>query len=119
MPSIGQHMPTDREKLARELLKMRKVYAPLEARDAEICQILKGDAQVSGGNFQVAVDKLGRVKVSAPHGKAVKGETWELDVAAFIATTKTTRDSLMKRGIVRKVTEYSGAYYGSVTVELF
>jgi hypothetical protein len=112
-------MPIDREKLVRELIKLRKVYAPYEGRDKEICTLLKQDAEASGGNFQVAVDKLGKVKVSAPHEKAFKGKTWELNVEAFLQATKTVRDSLIKRGLVKEVYEYSGAYYGSVTVELF
>jgi hypothetical protein len=113
-------MPVDRDKLAKELVKLRKVYAPYEGRDAEICSVLKQDAADNGGNFQVVVDKQGKVKVSAPHGKAPKGETWELDLDAWInKTTQAERARLMDKGLIKRVTEYSGAYYGAVTVELF
>jgi hypothetical protein len=60
-----------------------------------------------------------RVKVSAPHDKAPKGETWELDLEAFLAASETERKRLADKGYVKKVTQYSGAYYGGVTVELF
>jgi hypothetical protein len=112
-------MPIDREKLIRRLIKLRKIYAPYEGEDKEICASLKKDAGDNGGNFQLVIDKQGKVSVSAPHDKKFKGKTWELDVEAFISATKATRDSLLKRGLVKEVDEYSGAYYGAVTVELF
>ncbi len=112
-------MPIDREKLARRLIAIDKISAPYAGERAEICAKLKSEAEAAGGNFQVAVANMGRVKVSSPHPKAFKGKTWQLDLDAFMQATKATRDSLMKRGLVKEVDEYSGAYYGSVTVELF
>jgi hypothetical protein len=47
------------------------------------------------------------------------GTTWELDLEAWLKASASTRKSLMARGIVKEVTEYSGTYYGAVTVELF
>ena len=112
-------MPIDRDKLARRLLAIDKISAPYQGERAEICAALKKEAEEAGGNYQVLVDRQGRVKVSAPHGREPKGETWELDLQAWLKLTQKTRDSLLARGIVKKVTEYSGAYYGGVTVELF
>jgi hypothetical protein len=115
-------MPIDETKLykpVRRLITLRRIYAPYEGEDAELCALLKKEAKEAGDGYQITIDKYGRVKVSAPHDKTMKGETWELDIQAFINATQRTRDSLMRQGIVKKVTEYSGAYYGSVTVELF
>lgn len=111
-------MATELEKRVRRLLTLRKIYAPYEGEDAEICAWLKEEA-AKAGNFQETAAKLGRVKVSAPHDRRFKGKTWELDVEAFMQAAKPTRDSLLRRGLVKEVDEYSGAYYGSVTVELF
>jgi hypothetical protein len=111
-------MATELEKRVRRLLTLRRIYAPYEGEDAEICQWLKQEAARTG-NFQESIAKLGKIKVSAPHDRKFKGKTWVLDVEAFLQAAKPTRDSLLKRGLVKEVDEYSGAYYGSVTVELF
>jgi len=112
-------MPIDRDKLARRLIAIEKISAPHAGERAEICAALKKDAKDNGGNFQVAIDKHGKVIVSAPKDKKFKGKTWELDLEAFMQAPKNQRDALLKRGIVKEVDEYTGAYYGSVTVELF
>ncbi len=112
-------MAIDRDKLARRLIQIDKIAAPHAGERAEICSALKKDAQESGGNFQVTVDKQGRVKVSAPKEKSFKGKTWELDLQAFKDASEKTRHSLLERGLVKEVDEYSGAYYGAVAVELF
>lgn len=43
----------------------------------------------------------------------------ELDFQEWLKAPQRIRDSLIERGIVKKVTEYTGPYYGAVTVELF
>lgn len=111
-------MPTELETRVRRLLTIRRIYLPYEGEDKEICAYLKELAR-ERGNFQETIQRLGRVKIAAPHDKKFKSKTWELDVEAFLQASATTRKSLLGRGLVKEVKEYSGAFYGSVTVELF
>jgi hypothetical protein len=80
---------------------------------------LKRDAADHGENFQLVVDKLGRIKVSAPKDKVCKGTAPEIIVEAFLALPERERDKLIEKGIVRIAEQWTGAYYGAVTVELF
>lgn len=107
-----------RDKLARELIELRRRYAPYEARDAEICSLLKAEAR-DGGNFEVVINKVGRIKVSSPREKAMKGLAPEIIVDAFLGLPQMKRDRLIEDGIVKMEPQYSGAYYGAVTVELY
>src|SRR5258708_32740284 len=104
--------PMTREELVTELLDMRRIYALYEARDSEICALLKAEAADEGGNFQVTIDGLGRIKVSAPRDKAMKGEAPELVVNKFYALPDRKREALIEQGIVKMEPQYSGAYYG-------
>jgi hypothetical protein len=118
----------NRDKLAQELCDLRKKYAlspalarekPADdARDVEICAQLKKDAAKSD-NFRVTIDRLGQVTVSAPRDKAATGETYEFMLDIFLAASDAEKKRLMDKGYVKKVMQYSGAYYGAVTVELF
>src|SRR5215468_9700187 len=108
----------NREKLAEELIRLRKVYEPHEARDKEICAELKRIAG-EGGNFEVVVKGRGRIKVSAPKDKAMKGIAPEIAVDLFMTLPLRERERLIDRGIVKMEPQYAGAYYGAVTVELF
>jgi|SRR5215467_8524167 len=109
---------SDREKLAEELIRLRRVYEPHEARDKEICAELKRLA-AGAGNFEVVIKRKGRIKVSAPKEKAMKGIAPEIVVDKFMALPERERAKLTERGIVRMEPQYTGAYYGAVTVELF
>jgi hypothetical protein len=111
-------MTPNRDKLAAELIALRKKYEPFEARDKEICTLLKQLAG-SSGNFEVVVKGEGRIKVSAPKDKAMKGTAPEIVVEAFMALPQRRRDALIEQGVVKVFPQYSGAYYGAVTVELF
>jgi hypothetical protein len=118
----------NRDKLARELCELRKKYAlsavlasekPADdKRDLEICALLKQDAAKSD-NFRSTINGLGQVTVSAPHDKAATGETYEFMLDIFLAASDAEKKRLMDKGYVKKVMQYSGAYYGAVTVELF
>jgi hypothetical protein len=102
-----------------ELLRLDKIFEPHAPRRAELCALLKEAAKERGENYQIVIDKLGRAKITAPKEKAAKGETYELDLGAFLRLPERERDRLLERGIAKKVTQYTGAYYGSVTTELF
>jgi hypothetical protein len=51
---------SNRDKLAEELIRLRKVYEPYEARDKEICAELKRLA-LDGGNFEIVIKGKGRI----------------------------------------------------------
>lgn len=111
-------MATSKEKLAEELIRLRRLYEPHEARDKEICAELKRLA-AGDGNFEVVVSGKGRIKVSAPKDKAMKGIAPEIVIEKFMALPDRQRDRLRELGVVRMEPQYTGAYYGAVTVELF
>ena len=108
----------NREQLAAELIKLRRVYEPYESRDKEICAELKRLA-AGAGNFEVVVRGKGRIKVSAPKDKAMKGTAPEIVVEKFMELPQRERDRMTERGIVKMEPQYTGAYYGAVTVEFF
>jgi len=109
----------DKQNLARELIGLRSKYEPYEARDKEICAELKRLAADGGGNFEVVVKGKGRIKVSKPKPKEMTGPAPEIVVDKFLALPDRKREDLIERGIVKMEPQYSGAYYGAVTVELF
>jgi hypothetical protein len=111
-------MAKDREKLADELIRLRTIYQPYEARDKEVCAELKRLAGESG-NFEVVIKGKGRIKVSKPKAKEMTGLAPEIVVEAFLGLPQRERDRLEEKGIVKMAPQYTGAYYGAVTVELF
>jgi hypothetical protein len=86
------------------------------AREKEIKTILLSDAD---GNFKEVVDGIGVVKVSAPKPERCTGTAPEIVVEAFLGMTELQRDRLTEKGIVKIAEQWTGKYYGSVTVELF
>jgi hypothetical protein len=106
-----------RDKLAEELLDLRKKHEAAFAREKEIKKLLIADA--NGENFQVTIKGLGVVKVSAAKDKRCTGQAPELVIDAFLAMPQAQRDRLKDKGVVKIVEQWTGAYYGSVTPELF
>lgn len=106
----------DRKALCEELLTLHKKHAEAFAREAEIKSELKADATE---NFQIRIEKLGIVKVSAPRPKACTGTAPEVVVEAFLRLPERERKRLLERGIVIEAEQWKNAYYGSVTAELF
>lgn len=106
----------DREALCRELLTLCRKNAKDDARREEIKATLKADAIE---NDKIKIDGLGIVKISAPKPKQLKGTAPEISIEAFLKLPEKERDKLLERGIVAIVEQWSGAYYGSVTAELF
>lgn len=106
----------DREALCEELLKLQKKHEADFTRIKEIkSDLLAGATE----NCKVTVDRLGTVKISAPKPKECTGVAPELKIEAFLALDARERKDLMKRGLVAEVEQWKGAYYGSVTAELF
>jgi hypothetical protein len=108
-----------REKLVKELLELRQQYKPFEARDDEICSLLKQDAKDEGGNFKVTIEGLGFVNVSAPKDQHRTGTSYELNLDKFLASPQRDQDRLIERGYARKIEVWKNAYYGAVNVTLF
>jgi hypothetical protein len=105
--------------LARELVKLRFDHATVFAREAELKSLLIEIAKGKGENFKEVAAGFGTVSVSAPKDKQCTGTAPELIVDAFLAAPERTRDSLIERGIVKIVEQWTGASYGRVTVKLF
>ena len=109
---------TNREKLVRELLELRRKYAPYEPRDKEIRALLIQSAEDEGGNFKI-MDELGKASVSAPQPKRLTGTAPEVVVEKFLALPKADQNTLIKRGLVRIAEQWKDAYSGQVRVDLF
>jgi hypothetical protein len=106
-------------KLGEELIGLRSKYEPFEPRDKEICSKLKLTAETAAENYKITIPKKGIVKVSAPREKECTGIAPELNVEAFLNLSEKQQSDLTERGVVKMARQYKGAYYGSVTVELF
>jgi hypothetical protein len=106
----------DREVLCRELLTLHKEHADDFARIKAIKSDLLAAAEE---NDKIKVAGLGVVKISAPKPKQCAGVAPELKIEAFLGLEPRERKDLLKRGLVAEVEQWKGAYYGSVTPELF
>jgi hypothetical protein len=109
-------MAITRAQLCEELAKLHKKHAAAFAREKELKKALTSAATE---NFQQTIPGLGVVKVSAPKPKECTGEAPEISIDVFLAQSKKARDTLIQKGVVNMVQQWKGAYYGSVTVELF
>jgi len=109
-------MPS-RRALAEELVKLKSKHADVYAREKEIKKALIADAD--GENFQETIKGIGVVNVSAAKDKRCKGTAPEIVVDAFLRLPKAQQDRLTEKGVVIIAEQWSGAYYGSVSVELF
>jgi hypothetical protein len=106
----------DRDALCRELLGIEKKHAKDLARIAEIKAALKEEADK---NYQIRIDGLGIVRVSAPKPERTEGEAHALVVDKFLALPCRRRETLIEQGLVVTAPIIKKAYYGSVSVELF
>ena len=104
-------------KLCKELAQLEAKTLPHDVRKREIKkELLAGHAE----NFQVTLPGLGVVKLSAKKDKRCTGTTFELVVDKFLSLTEKQRERLVEeQGIVKPAEVWTGAYYGSVGVELF
>jgi len=109
----------DTAALCTELLKLAKKTEAEDARKREIKSELLKAAGEAGENLKIVIDRLGVVKVSAPKPKECTGTAPEIVVEAFLRLPPGDRKSLMAQGLVKEVEQWKGAYYGSVTPELF
>ena len=107
------------EGLCEELLTLRKKHAAVFARETLIESTLKEAATKRGGGFMVLVPDLGSVMVAGKKEKEFQGEAPEADVETWATLSAADRKSLIKKGIVKIVQLWSGAFYGRVTVKVF
>lgn len=104
------------DKRVIRLAEIEKKIAPFVP---EIKELKKGLLADYPENVQATLPGLGVVKLSAKKEKRVTGVTYELNVESFLAMTDKQRKDWIDRGRVRQVDQVTGAYYGSVSVELF
>lgn len=108
-----------RRDLAIELVALFAKHAKDLARIDELKAELKAIATDAGANFQEVILGKGTVKVAGKKDKKLLGEKPEVDAERFVALSTAERKALLKGGIVKMVENWSGAYYGAVTVDLF
>ena len=109
----------DRQALCDELLRLRKKHLDAFTREKEIKSELTRSAGEAGENFKITIEGLGVVKVSAPKDKRCTGTAPEIVVDKFLALPASEQKDLTRRGVVVIAEQWTGAYYGSVTPELF
>ena len=113
--------PLDRktQDLCKELVTLRRKNASVFAREEAIETTLKDIATKRGEGFKVDLPDLGTVTVAGRKEKEFQGEAPEADVETWAALSAAARKSLIKKGIVKIVQLWSGAFYGRVTVKVF
>lgn len=104
---------------AHELVELERDNQAIFGRRKELKARLIAHAQSRGENFKEIFDKIGAVKVSGAKAAACKGTAPVVVVEAFLDRPKAEQDRLIGRGVVKIAEQWTGAYYGSVTVELF
>jgi hypothetical protein len=109
----------DAAKLARELVGIHRDHAKIFARIDDIKSQLKQAAGEKGENLKLEFTGLGQVKVSRPRGKELKGIAPEVKAEVFLGLTEKQRNRLIDDGVIVMAEQWSSAYYGAVTVELF
>lgn len=114
--ATASKIDTATTRLCGELARIEAKSAADDARAKEIKKELLGK---HGENFQVTIPGVGVVKLSAKRDKECTGKSYELDVSAFLQASQKDQDRLTEKGYVREVEVWKGAYYGSVSVDLF
>ena len=104
---------------ATELAQLEKKHRAVFARRDEIVTKLKDDATKRGDGFKIDLPKLGVVKVAGRKEKEFLGEVPEAVPEAWKKLSASERKALIKKGVIAIVDNWSGAFYGRVTVELF
>lgn len=107
-----------REKLVTELLDLRRKYEPFEPRDSEICELLKQDADADE-SFKIAIDKAGKVSVSASQEARCTGTMPELVIEAFLDLPDKEQARLLEKSVVKVTRQWKKEYSGQVRVTLF
>lgn len=108
-----------RLKLVRELLQLRKDNEAIYKREEELKADLKAIAGGLGENFKETIPGLGSVSVAPPKDKQFKGTMPEVVGLKWTALTDAQRKKYLEGGVIAEVEQWSGAYYGAVTVKLF
>lgn len=106
-----------RAELCRELLELRSAHAPIFDRIEAIKTQLKLFAGAEG-KFRETFGDLGYVSASPESPPKFKGDFPIVDVEAWKALKSARQDKLLEDGIIKIEAQYSGAFYGSVTVKL-
>lgn len=113
---IKAKAPT-RLELCRELLQLRIDNGAALTRMDAIKTELKAIAGTEG-KFRETIVGVGYVSVSPESPPKFKGDFPIVDVEAWKALKPARQEKLLEDGIVKIESQYSGAYYGAVTVKL-
>lgn len=108
-----------RRALAEQLVDLQVQHRSTFAQMDGLKSDLKKIATDAGANFKEEFSGRGQVAVSAAHGKTFKGTVPTLSVEAWFNLPKSRQQKLLDGGLVKLVDEYTGGYYGGVTVKLF
>jgi hypothetical protein len=103
--------------LCRELLQLRIDNGPALTRMDAIKTELKAMAGVDG-KFRETIVGVGYVSVSPESAPKFKGDFPIVNVEAWKALKPARQEKLLEDGVVKIESQYSGAYYGAVTVKL-
>jgi hypothetical protein len=109
----------ERRKLAQELVNIENKHKAVFARVDEIKAELRKIATDGGENFREMFTGVGVVKVSGGHDGKFKGTFPVVQEKAYFDLPDAKRKKLEDDGIIKMTPTYSGAYYGSVSVDLF
>lgn len=109
----------DRRQLAEELVGIHKEHRKVFERMDAIKASLKQLAGEAGASFQELFSDVGKVSVAPPKPKTFKGRVPECVPEKFYALPKGEQTRLEKQGLIVQADQYTGAYYGSVTVDLY
>jgi hypothetical protein len=106
-----------RADLCRELLQLRVDNGPAFDRIEAIKTELKSIAG-KDGKFRETFVGIGYVSVSPESGPKFKGDFPVVNVEAWKALKPARQQTLLEGGVIKIEAQYSGAYYGAVTVKL-
>jgi hypothetical protein len=119
MPSAApKTKKPDRRDLCEQLLALRvkhaDTFAEIESLKATLIEVAGDD-----GSFREVFIDRGQVSVSAPHPKAFKGHSPDLDVKAWDNLSDVRRKKLVDEGLVLIRPVYSREFRGRCDIRTF
>lgn len=108
-----------RLELCEELIGIHKKNEAVFARVDAIKAELKTIATDAGANFKETIPGKGTVQVAGEKDGSFKGDFPVLQVEAWKGLKPAQQTKLLETGVVLIESQYSGKYYGAVTVKLF
>jgi hypothetical protein len=116
---LDKKILTKRIALCEELVSIHKKHESVFARMDEIKSELKAIATSTSANFKETIAGKGTVTVAGEKDGAFKGDFPIVRIEAWKGLKPKQQDDLLEKGIIAIEAQYSGKYYGAVTVKLF